>query len=193
MEPMRSIDELTQRNVEIIAGMEKAEADIRSRGERIADQIATWAGSWTFIIVQSIVLVLWIILNLSAWVKHWDPYPFILLNLALSFQSAHAAPILMISQNRQAKLSERRNHLDLQINMLAVQETTEILRLLRLLCEHSGLRLTEIDGRQGLEEETPHAEIVKQIQGKIEAHTGGATDVLEEVSEDDAKPLSSRA
>jgi uncharacterized membrane protein len=169
MEPMRSIDELTQRNVAIIAEMEKAEANVRSRGERVADRIAAWVGSWTFIIAQ-----------------------FILLNLALSFQSAYAAPILMISQNRQAKLNERRNHLDLQINMLAEQETTEILRLLRLLCEHSGLRLTEIDGRRGLEQETRHAEIVKQIQGEIEAHTEGATDVLEEVSEDGAEPLSSR-
>ncbi len=192
MEPMRSIDELTQRNVAIIAEMEKAEANIRSRGERVADRIATWVGSWTFILAQSFILVLWIILNGIAWTNHWDPYPFILLNLALSFQSAYAAPILMISQNRQAKLNERRNHLDLQINMLAEQETTEILRLLRLLCEHSGLRLTEIDSRRGLEEETRHAEIVKQIQGEIEAHPEGATAVLEEVLEDDAEPPSMR-
>jgi len=192
MEPMRSIDELTQRNVAIIAEMEKAEANVRSRGERVADRIAAWVGSWTFIIAQTFILVLWIILNWIAWTNHWDPYPFILLNLALSFQSAYAAPILMISQNRQAKLNERRNHLDLQINMLAEQETTEILRLLRLLCEHSGLRLTEVDNRRGFEEETRHAEIVKQIQGEIEVHTEGATDVLEEVSEDGAEPLSSR-
>ncbi len=97
----------------------------------------------------------------------------------------------MISQNRQAKLSERRNHLDLQINMLAEQETTEILRLLRLLSEHSGLRLTEIDDRRGLEEEPRHAEIVKQIQGEIEARTEGATVVIEEVSKSAAEPRSS--
>src|SRR5262245_31694810 len=81
-------------------------------------------GSWPFIIIQTVILVVWMFLNLVAWVKHWDPYPFILLNLALSFQAAYTAPILMISQNRQAKLNERRNHLDLQINMLAEQETT---------------------------------------------------------------------
>jgi uncharacterized membrane protein len=192
MEPMRSIDELTQRNVAIIAEMEKAEANIRSRGERVADRIAAWVGSWTFIIVQTFILVLWIILNVMAWVNRWDPYPFILLNLALSFQAAYAAPILMISQNRQAKLNERRNHLDLQINMLAEQETTEILRLLRLLCEHSGLHLKEIDNRRGLEQETRHAEIVKQILGEIEARNHSATDVLEEDSKDDAEPLSQR-
>ena len=192
MEPMRSIDELTHRNVAIIAEMEKAEANIRSRGERVADRIAAWVGSWTFIITQSVILVSWIVVNVMAWVNHWDPYPFILLNLALSFQSAYAAPILMISQNRQAKLNERRNHLDLQINMLAEQETTEILRLLRLLCEHTGLRLAKVDGWRGLEEETRHAEIVKQIQGGIEAHAGDARDVNEASSEGHSEPRSSR-
>ena len=104
MEPMRSIDELTQRNVAIIAEMERAEANVRTRSKRITVRIAAWVGSWTFIITQTVILVLWILLNLMAWMNHWDPYPFILLNLALSFQSAYAAPILMISQNRQAKL-----------------------------------------------------------------------------------------
>ncbi len=180
MDPMRSIDELTQRNVAIIAEMERAETNIRTRGERIADRLASWVGSWTFVILQTVLVIGWILLNFLAWTRHWDPYPFILLNLALSVQSAYAAPILMISQNRQAKLNERRNHLDLQINMLSEQETTEILRLLRLLCAHSGLRLTDLAGRRGLEEETRHVEIVKQIQGEIEAQTNNETDVLAE-------------
>jgi uncharacterized membrane protein len=98
----------------------------------------------------------------------WDPYPFILLNLVLSFQSAYAAPILMISQNRQAKLSERRHHLDLQVNMLAEQETTEILRLLRLLCDRFGVDFQNDGTSHILEAETQHAEIVRQIQGEIE-------------------------
>jgi uncharacterized membrane protein len=192
MQLMRSIDELTQRNVAIIAQMEKAAGNVRTRGERVADWVASWVGSWTFIIVQTVILLVWIVLNLVAWMQHWDPYPFILLNLALSFQSAYAAPILMISQNRQAKLSERRNHLDLQINMLAEQETTEILRLLRLLCEHTGVRLDKEQNERALEEETRHAEIVRQIQGEIEARTRGATDVLEEVSEENAERLAAR-
>jgi uncharacterized membrane protein len=191
MEPMRSIDELTQRNVAIIAEMEKAESNVRSRGERVADRIAAWVGSWTFIITQTVILLLWILLNLVAWMNHWDPYPFILLNLALSFQSAYAAPILMISQNRQAKLSERRNHLDLQINMLAEQETTEILRLLRLLCEHSGLNLAETDGQRALQEETRHAEIVKQIQGGIEALVTNGSEAPEETPQRESEPLAS--
>jgi uncharacterized membrane protein len=70
-------------------------------GERIADAFAAKMGSWTFIITQSLILTAWIIVNVVAWIRHWDPYPFILLNLALSFQAAYAAPIIMMSQNRQ--------------------------------------------------------------------------------------------
>jgi uncharacterized membrane protein len=81
-------------------------------------------------------------------------------------------PEKMMSQNRQAKLSERRNHLDLQINMLAEQETTEILRLLRLLCEHSGVGPAKCDNGRAFEAETKHAEIVRQIQNEIEEQAG---------------------
>jgi uncharacterized membrane protein len=197
MEPVESIEELTRRNVAIIAEMEKAASNLRTRGERVADRIAEWVGSWTFIAVQTTILVLWIILNVVAWANRWDPYPFVLLNLVLSFQSAYAAPILMISQNRQGKLAERRNHLDLQINMLAEQETTEILRLLHLICERSGIRIDQNGSGRALEEETKHAEIVRQIQGEIEERKGEASEVLEEVAakgvetpEDPAAPRS---
>ena len=74
----------------------------------------------------------------------------------------------MISQNRQAKLNERRHHLDLQVNMLAEQETTEILRLLHLLCERSGIDVDDRRNGKAFQEQTKHAEIVKQIQGEIE-------------------------
>ena len=72
-------------------------------GQRVADKVASTVGSWRFIIIQSVILALWIILNVVAWVSRWDPYPFILLNLALSFQAAYSAPFVMMSQNRQAE------------------------------------------------------------------------------------------
>src|SRR5215472_5555292 len=68
-----------------------------SRGDRIADAVAAMVGSWPFIIVQSVLLLAWMTLNVTAWMNHWDPYPFILLNLALSFQAAYAAPFIMMS------------------------------------------------------------------------------------------------
>jgi uncharacterized membrane protein len=168
MEQIRSIEELTRRNVSIIAEMEKEASSVRTHGDRIADRIASIVGSWRFIIIQTVLLIVWIAMNILAWANRWDPYPFVLLNLALSFQSAYAAPILMISQNRQAKLSERRHHLDLQVNMLSEQETTEILRLLRLLCERTGVSVKEDGNGRIFEEATQHAEIVRQIQGGIE-------------------------
>src|SRR5713101_7684290 len=69
-------------------------------GQHVADVIAATVGSWRFIIIQSILLAAWLILNVVGWINHWDPYPFILLNLALSFQAAYSAPIIMMSQNR---------------------------------------------------------------------------------------------
>jgi uncharacterized membrane protein len=69
-------------------------------GERLADRVADVVGSWKFITVQSMLLVLWILLNALGPAQRWDPYPFILLNLMLSFQAAYTAPIIMMSQNR---------------------------------------------------------------------------------------------
>src|SRR5579884_2946565 len=69
-------------------------------GQRAAEVLAARIGSWRFLIAQSIVLAGWIVLNVVAVVRHWDPYPFILLNLALSFQAAYTGPVLLIASNR---------------------------------------------------------------------------------------------
>ncbi len=124
MKSVTSLNHRTAQNVDLIAKIEKASQDHRTTGERVADNVTGWIGSWPFLIGQSVLLALWIVLNLVGWWRHWDPYPFILLNLALSFQAAYATPIIMISQNRQAMLSERRNRLDLQINLLADRRRT---------------------------------------------------------------------
>jgi uncharacterized membrane protein len=71
-----------------------------SFGQRLADKVANGMGSWTFIIAQTIFVVLWMALNFVGWMYHWDVYPFILLNLLFSTQAAYAAPIIMMAQNR---------------------------------------------------------------------------------------------
>ena len=91
-------------------------------GQRIADQVAATMGSWRFIIIQSSILLMWIGLNVTAYIQHWDPYPFILLNLALSFQAAYAAPFIMMSQNRQQDIDRREAENDHQINIKAELE-----------------------------------------------------------------------
>jgi uncharacterized membrane protein len=91
--------------------------------------------------------------------------------LILSFQAAFASLIILMSQNRQGRLNERRNHLDLQINLLAEQENTEQLLLLRLLCEKAGIRLDAKEG-QAFEEATRPGEIVRQIIEAAESNNG---------------------
>ena len=91
-------------------------------GQRIADHVAATMGSWRFIIIQTTILFFWIVLNITAYVNRWDPYPFILLNLALSFQAAYAAPFIMMSQNRQQDIDRKKAENDYQINIKAELE-----------------------------------------------------------------------
>ena len=96
-------------------------------GQRAANAVARTVGSWRFIIIQSILLTIWVILNVTAWIKHWDPYPFILMNLVLSLQAAYTAPVIMMSQNRQTERDRLEAHNDYEINIKAEQEILAIL------------------------------------------------------------------
>lgn len=87
-----------------------------SIGSRVADAVANGMGSWTFIIIQTILVIVWMGLNLLAFVHHWDVYPFILLNLLFSTQAAYAAPIIMMSQNRQNERDRMQAQADYQTN-----------------------------------------------------------------------------
>lgn len=91
-------------------------------GQRVADQLANTIGSWRFIIIQSLLIVLWITLNVVAWIEHWDPYPFILMNVMLSFQAAYAGPVIMMSQNRQSAKDRLAAEIDHQVNTKAEYE-----------------------------------------------------------------------
>ena len=96
-------------------------------GQRASDQIANIVGSWPFIIVQSILLTMWVVLNVAAVIRHWDPYPFILMNLVLSMQAAYTAPIIMMSQNRQAERDRIEAHNDYIINQKAEGEIRAVM------------------------------------------------------------------
>jgi uncharacterized membrane protein len=99
----------------------------KTSGQKAADRIAMIMGSWKFLIIQSVILALWIALNIAAYINHWDPYPFILLNLFLSLQAAYTAPVIMMSQNRQAVRDRLEAHNDFNINLKAEEEIRIIL------------------------------------------------------------------
>ncbi|MEO0032892.1 MAG: hypothetical protein RIS94_2650 [Pseudomonadota bacterium] len=112
-------------------------------GQRVADYVAATMGSWPFIIIQTTILLVWIALNVTAYVQRWDPYPFILLNLALSFQAAYAAPFIMMSQNRQQDIDRKDAAADYQINVKAELEIELLHQKLDELREKEVLSLTE--------------------------------------------------
>ena len=112
-------------------------------GQRVADSVAATMGSWKFIIFQSVILFLWISANLIGTMRGWDPYPFILLNLALSFQAAYAAPVLMMSQNRQRDVDRMAVENDYKINVKAELEIELLHEKIDQLRAKEVLKLTE--------------------------------------------------
>jgi len=98
-----------------------------SLAQRASDVVAKTVGSWKFIIIQSFLLSIWVVVNVVAIVQQWDPYPFILMNLVLSLQAAYTAPIIMMSQNRQAIRDRIEAHEDYLINQKAEVEIRAIL------------------------------------------------------------------
>ncbi len=115
-----------------------------TRGAKIADMVAKTVGSWRFIIIQSALLLAWVILNLIGYFYHWDPYPFILLNLLLSTQAAFAAPIIMMSQNRQAEIDRRHAEHDYRVNVKAELEIELLHNKIDALREQEILQLITI-------------------------------------------------
>jgi uncharacterized membrane protein len=93
-----------------------------SKGHLWAERAVQMIGSWKFIIIQSLVLVVWTIINIVAWFEHWDPYPFILLNLFLALQAAYTGPVIMMTQNRQAARDRLEAHNDYLVNVKAEKE-----------------------------------------------------------------------
>jgi uncharacterized membrane protein len=131
----------------------------------IADKVAATMGSWPFIIIQTVILAIWIVLNVTAYVQQWDPYPFILLNLALSFQAAYAAPFIMMSQNRQAAIDRAAAQTDYGINAKAELEIELLHQKIDMLRETEVSELIQIIRR--LEARLPQSTV-------IAAESGGA-------------------
>ena len=100
--------------------------DSMNFGQRLADSVAAGMGSWRFIIIQTLIVALWMALNVVAFIGHWDPYPYILLNLLFSTQAAYAAPIIMMAQNRQNERDRAQANEDFRNNVEAKKEIEEL-------------------------------------------------------------------
>jgi len=107
--------------------------EVSTFGQKLADSVATGMGSWRFIIIQTVIVAVWMGLNVLGFVQHWDPYPFILLNLLFSTQAAYAAPIIMMAQNRQSDRDRAQAQADYQTNLDAKMEIEALQKHLSLI------------------------------------------------------------
>ncbi len=130
----------THRNIRNICEMEKASLARRSFSAQVGDVIATQAGKMWFIVFHIVWFAIWLALNIGDHASpSFDPFPFSLLTMIVSLESIFLSLFILMSQNRSGLQADQRNHLDLQINLLAEDENTKILQMLQALCEHHKL------------------------------------------------------
>ncbi|HMH42160.1 MAG TPA: DUF1003 domain-containing protein [Pyrinomonadaceae bacterium] len=157
-----------QKNVEDIMRLEQEAVHSRSPAEHVADRVTTVAGSTPCLVFHVVWFSVWIILNvgLVPRIAPFDPFPFSFLTLVVSLEAIFLTLLVLMSQNRMTKEADKRAHLDLQVNMLAEQEATMILRMVQRIGRHIGLEdETDEDLRQ-LEEKTDVHQLAKTLDEK---------------------------
>lgn len=165
--PPQSVEELTTRNVETVARLDEAAKSRRTAADRVVDGITGFCGRLTFVWAHIAIYGGWIVANLVPGLKHFDPYPFQLLAMCVSLEAIFLSTFILISQNRQNRLAERRNHLDLQINLLSEQENTKMLTLLEAITQHLGVPSADPEVSI-LEKATEPERLVDQIEKYID-------------------------
>ena len=169
----------------------------RTFGERLADAVADRIGSWRFLIIQSIFVLIWIALNLLAVFKHWDPYPFVLLNLLFSVQAAYTGPVLLLSSNRATQRDRVMAEHDFATNEKAEQLIEGLLsELLRnsqatiAIARHLKVELATLDEHEAALDAKVHdlqRELV-EVEDVLAPHDNSVTETEAEAGEDAAEP-----
>jgi uncharacterized membrane protein len=161
-------DQQAQKNVESIMALEKEAIQSRSAAEKMADKITKAAGSTAFIIFHLFWFGGWILLNVSfvPGIRPFDPFPYSFLTLVVSLEAIFLTLLVLMSQNRMTKEADKRAHLDLQVNMLAEQEATTILRMVQKIGKHLGLEKEMDDTKRELAEETDVHQLAKALDQK---------------------------
>ena len=159
-----SAGQLIQRNVNAILKLEEAAKGERTRSDLVAEAIAKFCGSMTFVWVHVVWFGGWILLNLLPGIRHIDPFPFTFLTLVVSLEAIFLSTFILISQNHDTKISEKRNHLDLQINLLSEQENTTMLMMLQAIAEKVGADLSQHPHLEELRQETQPEKLAKELE-----------------------------
>ena len=165
----------TLRNITEICELERKSLEHRSVSARIGDAIATQAGKMWFILFHVAWFGVWLFLNMKAkGATTFDPFPFSLLTMIVSLESIFLSLFILMSENRSAIQADRRNHLDLQINLLAEDENTKILQMLQALCEVHKLASATDPEIQAMTKRTDVRKVVSELQENLpgEEQTG---------------------
>lgn len=155
--------EITRRNVRTVRELEALATAEPTVADRVASFVARFAGSIYFALVHVVLVAAWIVVNSVPGLPHWDPYPFTLLTMWASLEGVFIASFILIAQNYAMRLSERRAELDLQVNLLAEQETTKSLKLLNEIARKVGAQAGNDDEVAALAEATRLETLAKQI------------------------------
>ena len=164
----RSVEELTEQNIEKVQRLEQAAREQRTSADRIAEVIANFCGSMAFVWVHVVWFGGWILLNSIPGLPHVDPFPFTFLTLIVSLEAIFLSTFILISQNLETRMSERRSHLDLQLNMLAEQENTKMIAILLAIAEKVGAETNRDPHLEALSEETLPERLAEQIEARRE-------------------------
>jgi uncharacterized membrane protein len=139
--PAEKIPGLTQRNIEAIAQLEQEFRRQRTSLDRASDAISAFVGSIQFVIAHALGIAAWVALNIGLlWLRAFDPYPFVFLNLVLAVETVFLSTFVLMSQNRQNHQADRWAHLDLQLSLLGEQEATKMLQMLQQICDRLGMK-----------------------------------------------------
>ena len=159
----RTVADLTRENVRAMRKLDDLAVANRTTSDRIAEFVARFCGSITFVWIHAVLFTAWIVWNAVPGLPHFDPYPFTFLTLCVSLEAIFLSSFILISQNYEMRITERRNQLDLQINLLAEQENTKMLQLLDRMAQKMGLYNEDDPEIEVLEQATRPETLARQI------------------------------
>ena len=170
----RNVGDVTRENVQAMHKLEQVAVTRRSMADRIAEFVANFCGSITFVWIHAVLFTAWIVWNVLPRLPHFDPYPFTFLTLCVSLEAIFLSAFILISQNYEMRISERRNQLDLQINLLAEQENTKMLQMLDRIARKLGVYEADDPEVQVLEQATRPDKLADQIDKAFREQAGQA-------------------
>jgi len=162
-----SVADVTRENVKAMRRLEELSIAHRTRADRFAELVARFCGSITFVWIHAVVFAVWVVWNALPALPHFDPYPFIFLTLCVSLEAIFLSSFILIQQNYEMRITERRNQLDLQINLLAEQQNTKQLQLLDRMAKKMGLYDDDDPEIEVMEQATRPETLARQIEEAI--------------------------